>query len=87
MRYNLDFVRKRFCETKGNNPKAVLLLRIGSLYHALYEDAFLVARLTGYPVQRLYGYSRLLHCGFPHEQLSETVGRLRSAGYRARVRT
>ncbi len=83
---NLDLIWRRFRQVKSSYPKGILLLHIGDFYQALYEDAFAVARVTGYPVQRLYGNSRLFHCGFPCEHLEELLGKLRMSGYCVIVR-
>ena len=82
----LDLIRRRFREVKSGYPDAILLLHIGDFYQALYEDAFPIARVTGYPVQRLYGKSRLLYCGFPCEQLGEMLSKLRMLGHFVIVR-
>ena len=82
----LDLIWQRFREVKSSYPEAILLLHIGDFYQALYEDAFPIARVTGSPVQRLYGKSRLLYCGFPCEQLEEMLSKLRMLGYRVIVR-
>ena len=83
---NLDLIRRRFRQVKSSDPKAILLLHIGDFYQGLYEDAFPIAQVTGHPVQRLYGKSRLLYCGFPCGQLEETLSKLRVLGYCVIVR-
>ena len=82
----LDLIWRCFREVKSSHPEAILLLHIGDFYQALYEDAFAVARVTGYSVQRLHGKSRLLHCGFPCEHLEEMLSKLCMSGYCVIVR-
>lgn len=86
MNGNSDSIWRRFREVKSSHPDAILLLHIGDFYQALYEDAFPTARVTGYPVRRLHGQSRLLYCGFPHEQLEEMLTRFRMLGHCVIVR-
>ncbi len=86
MNGSLDLIWRRLREVKSSYPEAILLLHIGDSYQALYEDAFPIASVTGYPVRRLHGKSRLLYCGFPCEQLDEMLNKLRMLGYCVIVR-
>lgn len=54
---------------KELNPNSLILLKMGSFYHAYGKDAYLLAYLFGYQVKTLDG--SLSTCGFPVSALGK----------------
>lgn len=54
---------------KDMNPNSLILLKMGSFYHAYGKDAYLLAYLFGYQLKTLEG--ALSTCGFPVSALKK----------------
>lgn len=66
MAFKLD---KNLKLIKDLNPNSLILLKMGSFYHAYGKDAYLLAYLFGYQLKTLEG--ALSTCGFPVSALGK----------------
>lgn len=65
---------KTYNEIKESYPKSVILIKSGSFFECLNDDAIVMNNIFGYKIKKLHKYIRV---GFPISSLNKITSKLR----------